>query len=402
MVDHAVRGSNGTYTYGGDHGEWAHDGNFCVDGIFYPDRTPSTDAKIVKFVYRPVRISHVEGNRYEIFNTMAFTDSSKLTFRFAFSNGREITPQISVPPMTKAVIDLPGCEDDCDSVTVTALRDGEEVSQEQILFRQPQCLVTAAKGELPDGISLCDGVVSVSKDGRTMAASDPYTILFRVPTDNDRDFLMNTAMDDYLPQKEEIVHTRITQNQIQVKTKITCRKQVFVCTDTYESCPEGILVTSRLQCIKGGGKLPRFGKAFRLDSAFDQVEYHGRNGESYRDMKDHTQIETVSCRVADMTEPNIKPQESGNRCDCTYVTLSDGETAFIIRAVEQAFELGVKPYSDRELLKMRHREDEVRTGTYVTVSAFQMGIGTGSCGPATRKEYCFDAKNEYVLKFVIQ
>ena len=51
---------------------------------------------------------------------------------------------------------------------------------------------------------------------------------------------------------------------------------------------------------------------------------------------------------------------------------------------------------------MRHREDEVRTGTYVTVSAFQMGIGTGSCGPATRDEYCFDAKKEYVLKFVIQ
>lgn len=50
---------------------------------------------------------------------------------------------------------------------------------------------------------------------------------------------------------------------------------------------------------------------------------------------------------------------------------------------------------------MKHRSDEKRTGTYVTVSAFQMGIGTGSCGPKTLPEYCFDVRKEYVLRFVI-
>ena len=95
-------------------------------------------------------------------------------------------------------------------------------------------------------------------------------------------------------------------------------------------------------------------------------------------MNYHTKIEVVNCRVKDMVEPNIKPQESGNRCDCGYVTVADGETAFTFTAVDNAFELGIKPYSDMELLSMRHRSDEVRTGTYVTISAFQMGIGTGS------------------------
>ena len=161
------------------------------------------------------------------------------------------------------------------------------------------------------------------------------------------------------------------------------------------------MVTSRLQCLKGHGDLPRFGKAFRLEESFDHITYKGRNGESYCDMKDHCQIEQVQCRVADMTEPNIRPQESGNRCDCTWVQLSDGKTNFSVTAVEKPFELGVKPYSDRELLTMRHREDEKRTGTYVTVSAFQQGIGTGSCGPETLPQYRYDAKKEYVLKFVI-
>ena len=36
MVDHAVLHEDGSYTYGGDHGEYVNDGNFCVDGMFYP------------------------------------------------------------------------------------------------------------------------------------------------------------------------------------------------------------------------------------------------------------------------------------------------------------------------------------------------------------------------------
>ena len=30
------------YYYGGDHNEWPHDGNFCMDGLVYPDRRPHT------------------------------------------------------------------------------------------------------------------------------------------------------------------------------------------------------------------------------------------------------------------------------------------------------------------------------------------------------------------------
>ena len=102
-----------------------------------------------------------------------------------------------------------------------------------------------------------------------------------------------------------------------------------------------------------------------------------------------------------MTEPNIKPQESGSRFDTRWASVSDGKTAVKFSAVDKAFELGVKPYSDRELLGMEHREDEKRTGTYVTVSAFQQGIGTGICGPETKDEFKYPVKDEYVLRFVI-
>ena len=208
-------------------------------------------------------------------------------------------------------------------------------------------------------------------------------------------------MDDYLLQREEVLNVAVDQEKLVVTSRITCRKQVFLCTDRYESCDSGILVTSRLHCVRGRGKLPWFAKTFRLPERFDSVQYVGRNGESYRDMKEHTQVAEVCCSVTDMTEPNIRPQESSNRCDCSYASISDGETAFSFTAVEKPFELGVKPYSDWDLLSMNHRKDEQRTGTYVTISAFQMGIGTGSCGPVTLPEYCFDVKNDYTLQFII-
>lgn len=401
MVDHAVLHPDGSYTYGGDHGEWEHDGNFCCDGIFYPDRTPSTGAKLVRHTYRPLRVRHLKDNRYELFNTMAFTNARVFRVKLNFSDGRSRTFILDVPPLTRRIVALKGCEVAGEWVTVCVFRNGCEVSREQILFDLAVAALPDTKRQLSQSIAVNDGVVSIRKDNQVLTASAPYTVLFRAPTDNDNNLMGMCTMTPYMDQTEQVVETRVEQGCLTITTKISNKNQEFLCTDTYESCEDGILVTSRLHCVRGGGKLPRFGKAFRLDSSFDQVCYKGRNGESYCDMKDHTQIEMVSCQVADMTEPNLKPQESGNRCDCTWAKVSDGGTAFAFTAVDKPFELGIKPYSDRELITMKHREDEVVTGTYVTVSAFQMGIGTGSCGPETLPQYCYSAKEDHVMRFII-
>ena len=162
-----------------------------------------------------------------------------------------------------------------------------------------------------------------------------------------------------------------------------------------------ILITSTLHCIRGRGYLPRFGKSFIISEDFNNVVYYGRNMESYADMKDHTRIGTISCKVSNMTEPNIRPQESGNRCDTRWATVSDGKSTVKFTACDNDFNLGIKPYSDRELLKMKHRKDEIVTGTFITISAFQQGLGTGICGPAPSKDVCYPMKKDYTLRFYI-
>ena len=413
MVDHAVLHDDGSYTYGGDHGEWEHDGNFCVDGMFYPDRTPSTGARITKFIYRPLRVRYLGGNSFEVFNTRAFTDADAYILDMKWNDGTEVQLEAHAGPLQTGTIELNAEEKisaaaaagkDCllDVITVEK-RSGRIVSREQIALYEHIDTAPADAGSVA-----LSGIVT-EQDGREftiggirISPADPYTILFRAPTDNDLVLLgMKNAMKRFVTQKEDILSIEKGENTAVIKTLISCRGMAFICTDTFEACEEGIMVTSRLHCTKGKGNLPRFGKAFRLDASFDQISYYGRNGESYADMKDQTQIEQISCSVREMTEPNIRPQESGNRMDCRWVSIGNGSESVRFTAIDSPFELGVKPYSDRELLTMKHREDEKVTGTYVTISAFQMGIGTGICGPETAEQYRYPADRDYELRFLI-
>ena len=256
---------------------------------------------------------------------------------------------------------------------------------------------------LPDSFSIVDGKPRLMlPNGEVFSGAEQYTLLYRAATDNDTNPLFQNTMKPYFDQKEELVSCENIENGVKVVAKVSNKKARFLVTDTYQGTAEGILVTSHLHCVSGGGIVPRFGKCFRLSEAFDAVTYTGRCGESYCDMKEQFPIRTVQCTVADMTEPNIKPQESGNRCDCTEASVSDGRTSVCFLALEKPYELGIKPYTDKALFAMKHREDEKRTGTYVTVQAFQQGIGTGACGPAIMPEFCYPAKADYELKFLIR
>ncbi|MDO5325340.1 MAG: glycoside hydrolase family 2 TIM barrel-domain containing protein [Clostridia bacterium] len=406
MVDHAVLHPDGSYTYGGDHGEWEHDGNFCVDGLFYPDRTPSTGAKIMRFIYRPIRVTYLGNGQFEIFNTTAFTNASQYELTFAWNDGTVNTVFPDAAPMTKVIMKLPvgqeirGVQT---AVVTTRQAGGKEAIAEEQLILSMKVPGAAADRPLPTGCEIKDGKLCMTWNGKKLVSSaQESTILYRAGTDNDTDPLFSDTMKPYAAQRERVISTEQIPYGYKVVSEVTNKKASFAVTDTYEGCAQGVLVTSSIHCKRGGGILPRFGKTFYLDASFDQVEYTGRTGESYIDMKEQFPIGRVCCRVTDMTEPNLRPQESGNRCDCTEAGVSDGKTAVRFLAADKPFELGVKPYTDRALLSMRHWEDEKRTGTYVTIQAFQQGIGTGACGPAIAREHQFSAKQDYELKFILQ
>lgn len=405
MVDHAVLHEDGGCTYGGDHGEWEHDRNFCVDGLFYPDRRPSAGAQIIKFIYRPVRVSHIADDRFEVFNTTAFS-TGRYQLDFQWNDGSSVTLIPDTPPLSRSeyqvALGRPVEGTQMVTIAVTDTRTGRLVSEEQIvLARKVRDALTLA--DWPEDCGVKDGKLFCTRDGAKVLTGAPQsTLLYRAATDNDTDHLFRSTMRPYAAQTEQVVSAERTASGWRVVTNVSNRKNRFTVTDTYKGTEDGILVTSVLHCVSGGGIVPRFGKCFRLDEVFDQVHYTGRCGESYCDMKDQFPIKTVDCAVADMTEPNIRPQESGNRMDCTLASVSDGRLRVVFEAVDQPFELAVKPYTDKALCAMKHRKDEVRTGTYVTIQAFQQGIGTGACGPGVMPEFQYPVKQDYTLRFLIR
>lgn len=410
MTDHAVLHEDGSYTYGGDHGEWEHDSNFCVDGIFYPDRTPSTGAHIVKHCYRPLRVKYVDVTNFEVFNTRAFTDGTR--YKLTFIQGEDkFTIKPDVAPLKKKIFDIE-LKDISKNAYITVVctdtQTGKVVSTEQIVLNQklPEVADFTQEVNTNNSFTVDNGRFFFGTGGHpfdedVLRSADKYNTIARVSTDNDRDLAGRDTMKKFMKHAESKISVESVDGCIVTKTRVLARGGRYTVTDEYKPVKEGILVTSTIHCESGANNIPRFGKTYYLPESFDDVEYFGRTGESYIDMKEQFPIAKVNCKVCDMTEPNIKPQESGNRTDCTYVAVTDGKTKYRFTAIDKTFELGIKPYSDAELMDMKHREDEVRTGTYITIQAFQQGIGTGSCGPDTAKEYTYSSEEDYSFSFLI-
>ena len=108
------------YFYGGDFGEFPNDGNFCMDGLVYPDRTPHTGLLEFKNVMRPARISAVDLAKgcFEVWNLYDFTtlcDAVEIRYTLRrggqdIGNGMVDPAQLKIAPHQRAkiTIDDPG------------------------------------------------------------------------------------------------------------------------------------------------------------------------------------------------------------------------------------------------------------------------------------------------------
>ncbi len=121
--DHAVYAGiaeNGKekFYYGGDSGEYPHDGNFCMDGLVYPNRTPHTGLAEYKNVHRPVRVHAVDVQKgiYVLQNNLDYTnlkDTLYLTYDILV-DGRKVSEGtvddekiLDVAPRTRKEVKLP-------------------------------------------------------------------------------------------------------------------------------------------------------------------------------------------------------------------------------------------------------------------------------------------------------
>ena len=165
-ADHSVyHKDSGNYTYGGDHGEYVHDGCFCVDGLFRPDREPYTSAFLMKAAYRPIRARHLGDGKVEFYNVNRFRSSDYIEITTGLSvcgeEGESKALPLALAPTEKTVFtfDYPTDKDAFLNVKYVDKETGRQIAEEQVILNEV----------IPEVVRK-EGKIAVEKKGRTLTA----------------------------------------------------------------------------------------------------------------------------------------------------------------------------------------------------------------------------------------
>ena len=432
------------YTYGGDHGELLHDGCFCVDGLFYPDRTPHTGAYEMKNCYRPLRVRRLSGNKLTLVNTNRFLSSSNIEVYWEVQeNGVTLkcgSFLTDIAPEKDATykLDLPKVDYEKNTYLNLVYLDGDfEIASEQLtLSEAPFIQPSLEMGKVSissDGEKLTvkfeNGAVEFSEDSGEMLTYKANGVQFlnkepvshrgfllnisRAYVDNDRPFIEDWEKHGILEPKVilEDMSAEVKSGVASVSQYISVKGKedtLFNANILYIIGANGVMdievaVAPDKESKEQYYDIPALGITFEADRRFSEIEYFGRGEkENYNDFNSHAPIGLYTAKVAEEHEPYIRPQDNSNHSDVSYLKLRSEKGEEVLIYSDRRFDFNVHNYTQELLQKANHREDiyDQKT-TFVTLNGYTRGTGTGSCGPVTLPKYKIDASKEHTFNFII-
>ncbi len=416
------------YGYGGDFGERHNDGNFCMDGLVYPDRRPHTGLLELKQVYRPVRIEKGDTDgKFVIKNLLNFVNAGDILdgrFEITYDGGvyAEGAFDFSVNPMATAEIVIPEAAKVYEKTAYIrfifiAKQDtlwcekGYEVCFDQLMLRkaekQPEAVSDAGVtySDEPLFIKINTGkneyvfdkrrasFVSIKNNGTELLTKPMEFNFFRAPVDNDvmKGDWYRAHLNDYIVKVYSTdVHS--VENGIEIAVKQSFGWSIYqpfaVMDVTYTVNGNGISVKCSPETSNKVTFLPRFGLRLFVPKAFDRVSYFGYGPyESYIDKHRASYIGNFSARISEMHEDYTRPQENSSHYGCEYMTLTDGNAAFRFEAGEN-FSFNASEYTEEELAGKRHNFELEKCEDNVICIDYRMaGVGSNSCGPELAEKY---------------
>lgn len=430
------------YAYGGDHEEYPQDGNFCVDGLVYPDRRPHTGLMEFKNVYRPARIVEFRQSKGElvIHNYMDFLNLKDFCeVRYEVVCDGVVTEKGSIED--RELLDIPAHEEKAVPITFTVPDKGKcflKVSYYQrtatellpagFLLGFEETAMETKQNENQKVAELFAGKTwqvefELNEDDCTLAVSTPqfsYTYdkltglfagmvyrndallekpmefnIWRAPTDNDR-----RIKEEWMKAQYDRIVTRAYETQ--VKT-MECEVRIETTLSIAAIYIQRILDIKACWTIRADGTvdaafevkkdpgfpfLPRFGLRLFLPKCMSRVSYCGIGpGESYIDKRHAGYHGLFDMDVKAMHEDYIRPQENGSHHDCDYVTVYGSQMA-LTAVGRETFAFNASVYTQEELTQKTHNYQLVESPyTVLCVDYRQSGIGSNSCGPELIERY---------------
>ncbi len=438
--DHSIL-EDGHFTYGGDHGEFPHDSNFCVDGLVYPDRTPHTGLLSLAAAQRPFRIEAIDPRKgsYRLHNKLDFTNADQFAFAYKMTAGDAVlaegTLALSAKPHescdltipytlpasaeypvyltieTLETKDTPWCEKgycygfDQFALPV-AVHTPATLELLHTILEEQSSFYTVTLGDVEYVFGKVNGLLcDIKRDGRSLLSAPMELTVWRAPTDNDRR-VKNDWNTEHLHHARFHVHTLSAECENGIATvtargalSAPARIPLYHVEIVYTVGAKGLTVDLHAEMHEGRRKegerlwsnmmnkplfLPRFGFRLVTVEGFEKLSYFGKGPyECYADIQNHVRYGLHHSTVTAQYEPYIYPQDCGNHVGVTMLALED-----LCVSADKPFEFSALHFDDKVLTYKTHRHlltpDEK---TYLFINYRSGGIGSNSCGPAPLPQY---------------
>ena len=423
---------------------------FCANGIIGADRNPHPQIVEVKHGYQNIGITakDVKNGEFIIKNKFLFTNLSDFNCKWVIkAEGKEVLNgtigKIDCAPLEEKEIkidyDLSKLSDDKELILTVffettkkslGLDADYEIAFEQfVLNEMPKPKEIKSDKKLDFDISgkkitvngenlkvvVDDGkVVSYVIDEKELLKAPLEPNYFRALTDNDIDFL------NFTPQWAKFhpfyAWQRATHHTKAVKTEVVKNGEVVEIhiafstvglknsVATYKVYPDGKLYVFH-SAIPTKGML-RFGYQMTMESSMEYITWYGRGPQpTYIDRKLGSKIDLYESSVTDFEYRYMRPQESSNRCDVRYFTLTDKE-GFGIRVdayYDNPINFSAYHYTTDGLEKATHINDIPYADiTTVNIDHRQLGVGGDLPGQAfVREPYTMPKNQKQEYSFVI-
>ncbi|MGM9636881.1 MAG: glycoside hydrolase family 2 TIM barrel-domain containing protein, partial [Eubacteriales bacterium] len=456
-TDHSVQievnGKTG-FTYGGDFGDHPNDGNFCVDGLVYPDRRPHTGLLELKQILMPVAITALdaEKGRFSVKSYRYFTDLSDLELWYTLeSDGKSVA---------HGKVDLTAAPGETEEITVNLPEErkgfcyllfsvrrkqptpwadaGYEVGFAQFEIPSDVAILTCSQttpsavsvdeneknitvsvGETQYRFSKMNGMlISMEDNGREMLASPMVPTVWRAPIDNEKDLRNRFIEFGYRDAKIKCYNVTLgdcTEERAEIMANISLgshtRRPFLHASIVYTVLSDGSLTVSQTVAVCENRDqpyldppfLPKYGMLLTMPEGNEKIRYFGRGPvESYQDKNLASRIGDFRTTVTDNFEHYVRPQENSAHVETRWAQVYTEAGHGVQICADPSFTFNAQHYSAVTLSNVRHDYELVpdRT-TYVSIDYKQSGCGSNSCGPALAEKYRLSEKN-FTFSFTIK
>jgi beta-galactosidase len=380
------------WAYGGDYGPKGipSDGNFCINGLVFPDRGIKPHSLEVKHVYQNIgfKADNLSSGQFTITNKFRFTNLKKYAFTYEITANGEVVksgklPVLDIAPEQSKQVSVnfgklkakPGVEY---FVTISAkttiaenlLPAGWEIASEQ--FKLPVMAdkkqfdasktgkVTYKEGA---SIDITGSGFSITIDGQTgimtsykskgkellLNGYGPRPAFWRAPTDNDYGWRMPQVcrlwkqVSEQTPAAESI-KTSQQGNAVQVDVVYKLDSVNSIWKTQYTILGNGAVKVENV-LISADNKtpvIPRVGMKMQMPSEFIQLEYFGRGPwENYCDRNSSTFVGLYKSTVAEQYVPYVRPQENGHRTGVRWLALTRNNGSGLLVVADSLIEFNV-------------------------------------------------------------